>query len=350
VKDALLDRFMPAYDVSDHHQIDVEAPAAVTLAAAKQVRFEDSRIVRAIFRARELILRSTPDTETRPAGLLELTKSMGWGVLADEPSEIVMGGVTKPWEANPVFRAVPPDQFASFAEPGYVKIVWMLRADPAGDAASRFVTETRAVATDPASRTKFRIYWGFLSPGIHLIRRAMLPLVKAAAERRAPLAGDDIIGTPRADLTYAITIDAPPRDVWPWLVQMGCQRAGWYSWDVLDNAGARSADRIIPELQHIAVGDVLPYKPTGSEGFKVLRVEPERALILGSTTPTFEGTWAFVLEPIGETQTRLVTRYRASFEPSTRMSATLLWARALHAVMESKQLKTIKHHAEHAHN
>jgi len=272
---------------------------------------------------------------------------MGWGVLADEPYEIVMGAATKPWEANPVFRALPPEDFASFAEPGYVKIIWMLRAAPAGDAASRFVTETRAVATDPRSRAKFRVYWTFLSPGIRLIRRAMLPLVKAEAERRAPLAGDDIIGNPRADLTHAITIDAPPRDVWPWLVRMGCQRGGWYSWDVLDNAGVHSADRIIPELQHIAVGDVLPWKPTGNDGFKVLRVEPERALILGSTAPSFEGTWAFVLEPIGATQTRLVTRYRASFTPSARMSAMVLWARAIHTVMETKQLKTIKHHAEH---
>ena len=86
----------------------------------------------------------------------------------------------------------------------------------------------------------------------------MLPMLKEAAERRWRVEGDDILSDAHAQLTHATTIDAPPGDVWPWLLQMGCQRAGWYSWDALDNAGLRSADRIIPELQHLAVGDVLP--------------------------------------------------------------------------------------------
>jgi hypothetical protein len=183
--DALLDRFIPVYDVSDRHSIEVEAPASVTLAAAKELRPDDSRIIRAIFRGRELILRGEPDRTTRGRGILEVTKSIGWGVLADEPNEIVMGAVTKPWEANPVFHAIPPEEFATFADPGFVKIAWTLRAVPEGDAASRFITDTRAIATDRVSRAKFRRYWATLSPGIHLIRRAMLPLVKAEAERRA---------------------------------------------------------------------------------------------------------------------------------------------------------------------
>src|SRR5690606_11236338 len=112
--------------------------------------------------------------------------------------------------------------------------------------------ETRAVATDPGARAKFRVYWSLLSPGIVLIRRAMLPAVRAAADRAWTLEGDDIVPDARAQLTHATTIDAPPRDVWPWLVQMGGQRAGWYSWDILDNGGVRSASRIVPELQHLA--------------------------------------------------------------------------------------------------
>jgi hypothetical protein len=110
----------------------------------------------------------------------------GWGVLADVPNrEVVVGAVTKPWEPNPVFRALPPDEFASFSEPGYVKIAWTLRADPIGEAASIFRTETRALATDPGARTRFRRYWAFLSPGIVLIRRMSLAPLKREAERRA---------------------------------------------------------------------------------------------------------------------------------------------------------------------
>ncbi|HEY8091099.1 MAG TPA: hypothetical protein VIF09_24720, partial [Polyangiaceae bacterium] len=152
-----------------------------------------------------------------------------------------------------------------------------------------------------------------------------------------------------AQLTHEATIDAPPKDVWPWLVQMGCQRAGWYSWDALDNAGVRSADRIIPELQHLAIGDVLPARPVGAEGFEVLRIVPERALVLSAVSPRWAGTWAFVLEPLGPDRTRLVTRYRAAYPPNVRMSIMLPVISTVHGFMERKQLRTIKHHAEHMH-
>ena len=96
-----------------------------------------------------------------------------------------MGAVTQPWLADVIFQPLPPEQFAQFNEPGYVKIAWTLRADRAGATRSVFRTETRVVATDPAARTKFRRYWSFASPGIVLIRWLMLRPVKAAAEARA---------------------------------------------------------------------------------------------------------------------------------------------------------------------
>jgi hypothetical protein len=112
-------------------------------------------------------------------------QSLGWGVLAAVPGrEIVVGAVTRPWEANVTFRALPPDQFATFSEPGYVKIAWTLRAEPIGPTESIFRTETRAIATDPAARAKFRRYWSFLSPGIIVIRWAMLRPLKRDAEQR----------------------------------------------------------------------------------------------------------------------------------------------------------------------
>jgi hypothetical protein len=96
-----------------------------------------------------------------------------------------MGAVTQPWESNVVFRPLSPAAFAQFDEPNYVKIVWTLRADPLGTRESMFRTETRAVATDPVARAKFRKYWSFLSPGIILIRGAMLGPVRADAEQWA---------------------------------------------------------------------------------------------------------------------------------------------------------------------
>jgi hypothetical protein len=121
--------------------------------------------------------------------LLELTKSLGWGVLAEVPGrEVVMGAVTQPWKANVVFRPLAPDAFATFNEPGYVKIAWTLRADATSPTDSIFRSETRAVATDRTARAKFRRYWSFLSPGIIIIRCALLQPLKAEAERRAAAA------------------------------------------------------------------------------------------------------------------------------------------------------------------
>jgi hypothetical protein len=118
-------------------------------------------------------------------GFLHLATGIGWGVLAERPGrEIVMGAVTQPWLADVVFRPLPPEQFARFNEPGYVKIAWTLRADPAGETRSVFRTETRVVATDPGARRKFRRYWSFASPGIVLIRWLMLGPLKAEAEAR----------------------------------------------------------------------------------------------------------------------------------------------------------------------
>jgi hypothetical protein len=183
--DALLDQFMPQYEVDGRHEIRVAAPAEVTLLAAADTDLDSCALIRGIFKGREWILRSKPDRGRRPRGLLAQTKSLGWGVLAERPGrEIVMGCVTKPWEPNPVFRALPPGEFAKFREPGYVKIAWTLRADPFETGESMFRTETRAIATDPVARAKFRRYWSFLSPGISLIRTLMLPAVKREAEHR----------------------------------------------------------------------------------------------------------------------------------------------------------------------
>jgi hypothetical protein len=82
-------------------------------------------------------------------------------------------------------RALPPDTFRDFRDPGYVKIVWTLRADPADAGHTAFRTETRAVATDPAARARLRWYWARFSPGTILIRRLMLIQLRKEAERRA---------------------------------------------------------------------------------------------------------------------------------------------------------------------
>ena len=184
--DPLLDRFMATYEVVERHNVRVRAPAQITLTAAYEQNLFGSPVIRAIFKARELALGSTPDERARPQALLPQMLALGWGILAEVPGqEIVMGAVTKPWEPNPRFRALDPEHFAAFDEPDYVKIVWSLRADALGAHESIFRTETRAVATDDFARLTFRRYWALVSPGVALIRRASLGPLKADAERRA---------------------------------------------------------------------------------------------------------------------------------------------------------------------
>jgi hypothetical protein len=187
-RERLLDRFMPAYEVVERHHIRVHAAAHVTLGAALEQDLQRSAVIRIIFKARAIALGSTAVTR-RPTALLAELLSLGWVVLTELPGrEVVLGTVTRPWDADVVFRSVPADRFPSFREPGFVKIVVALRADPLGPGDSMFRTETRALATDSSARVRFRRYWSLVSPGVGLIRLMSLYPLKTEAERRAAVA------------------------------------------------------------------------------------------------------------------------------------------------------------------
>lgn len=195
-EDPRLDHLFPVYDVVERHHVRVSAPADVTLAAACELNLLDSGIARAIFKGREIMMRATPAAPLPANGLRRAALSLGWGILAEEPGhQIVFGAVTRPWEANPTFRALLPSEFVGFRQPGFVKIAWTLRADPIGDDASIFRTETRAIGTDAEARDAFRRYWALVSPGVALIRRAMLMPIKRAAEARVARNGQIVEAT-----------------------------------------------------------------------------------------------------------------------------------------------------------
>jgi len=116
--DATLDRFMPEYEIVERHPVNVAAPAGRTFGALMSMDREDSHIIRAIFRGRELLLGADAGKKRQVRGLVVVTKALGWGALAEEPGhEIVVGAVTQPRNANVVFRSLRPE-FAAFNEPG----------------------------------------------------------------------------------------------------------------------------------------------------------------------------------------------------------------------------------------
>jgi len=192
-RDELLDRFMPNPEVDEYHRLKIRAPAEVTFAAARQMDIQAAPVVRGIFwlRAVPSLLQGEPYRPRGSRGIVAETLDQGWGVLAEVPGrEIVVGAYTQPWHEHVTFRPLPPEEFAAFSEPGYVKIIWTLAAEPAGPGESWFVTRTRVATTDPQSRKKFRRYWAPMSAGIILIRYAALPLVRKQAERQARQAGE----------------------------------------------------------------------------------------------------------------------------------------------------------------
>jgi hypothetical protein len=179
-----------------------------------------------------------------------------------------------------------------------------------------------------------------------------------------PLPGDEIVPEPKYATTHAVTVHAPVGMVWPWLVQMGQGRGGFYSYDWLENAfnlDIHNADEIVPELQELHPGDTVSLAPDGLMPMTVMVLQPERALVLangnlrdgGLAQPgdymrgEIAGSWAFVIYALDEETTRLIIRWRADWQPS--VLASLVNAFVLepaHFIMERRMLLGIRERAE----
>jgi hypothetical protein len=131
-------------------------------------------------------------------------------------------------------------------------------------------------------------------------------------EASRPMAGDELCPWPQLNATRAVTIAAGPEDIWPWLAQWGWRRAGFYSYDLLDNLGRASARQILPQFQHLAVGDWVPMggKTTPYTAYQVARLEPVTLMLWRKGS----GTWLWLLEPDGAGCTRLITRLRSRYD------------------------------------
>jgi hypothetical protein len=169
-----------------------------------------------------------------------------------------------------------------------------------------------------------------------------------AVEAAAPLPGDALVPAAQYRSTRAITIAAPPGQVWPWLVQAGCLRAGFYSNDLLDNLARPSATTLIPALQHLEVGQLIPMSPpdTASErtAFKVHSFKVNQWLLWSKP----DSTWAWSLTPTSTGGTRLVTRIRALYDwqhPLAGLTALVLMEFGDFAMLR-RMLRGIKARAE----
>jgi hypothetical protein len=190
------------------------------------------------------------------------------------------------------------------------------------------------------------------------------------AEVGRSLPGDDLVPIPRVEYTQAISIEAPPEEVWPWLVQIGYGRAGWYTYDLFYNLtgsgsfydGDRSAERIIPELQDLGIGDTIELAKGMS--FEVVTLEKDRLLVLlarvdWETGESFElsdtlpdnyinMSWVYLLEDRGENATRLTVRWQGDYSPGLGNALALgIPTEAGALIMQPKLLRGVKARAEH---
>ena len=172
-------------------------------------------------------------------------------------------------------------------------------------------------------------------------------------EAKRPMPGDDEVKRPMSVSTNAVSIRARAADIWPWLVQMGYRRGGMYSYDRIDRLlgilDRPSANRIIPEFQHLEVGDVIPMGKPPS--WPVKAIEPNKSLLIVIREPGVEVTWCFMLDEIDDKQTRLILRIktRLTMTPVLLLSLPIMYFGQF--LMIRKMLLGIKQRAESlAHN
>lgn len=213
-----------------------------------------------------------------------------------------------------------------------------------------------------SARARPRLLTACVLAVLHLawFRPRMLTWGAGPEEADGSWPGDDLIPDADSVSTMATTLPAPPDKVWPWLVQMGCDRAGWYSWDWLDHYGEPSAERIVPEWQDLAPGRRLAATRDGRNWFTVALLEPERTLVLrselelpsgrsvdgrlGPKSRGFaDGIWGFHLRPAPGGGTRLVVRTRGRSRPRllTRVFDVLV-GEPVHFVMQRRQFHNLR--------
>lgn len=382
----MLDHLVPTPRKVEIDTVDLAAPPAVVWDHVRNGDLGDSPFVRALFALRTMPSRLRRGSAPPPSGAPESRTARppegrsglriddlhstpdhpGFQILGDEPRELTVGAIGKVWQLDiPFVHVDGPSAYAAFAEPGWVKVAWAIRVEPLGEVASRVVFEVRVDATDDASWASFSRYWRVIGPGSHFIRHVILAELRRRfgvpyeREEERALPGDTMLPDASGQVTLGITIRASPEAIWPWLVQMGCRRAGFYAIDTLDNDGP-SAREILPELQRLEVGDVIPATPDGDDGFEVLAIAPNHALVLGGLFDVDAGqqiafasprpprywhvTWAFVLERLDDVTTRLHVRARAGFSRSERLHVA--WIRPVHALMQTAQLRHLAARAE----
>ena len=353
----LIQKYLPFPRHTEVHRIFVKAKPQKAWETIRHFDMGKVPWIRLLFDIRTLPdkLKGKLKEHDRRLGLDQITDSGKGFFVAEEiqGKEVVVASVGKFWHLNIPFATVIPQQFKDFKTPGYGKLSWSIHVEPF-EQGSIITLELRTTATDENSWKKLNRYYSFIGIGSQLIRSAMmhqaenlLGKLKRPDDDERTLPGDERLKNCKYQATHSIDIEAPLSLVWRYLMQLGCDRAGWYSIDALDNGGKPSIDHIVEDWQTRKAGDKLWATPAGDGFFDVYEIKEEKHFILGGESQRlgepFSSTWAFVLDPIGSDSTHLVTRARMKCQPPVKeWILGAVWMPPIHALMQRSQLKHLK--------
>ncbi|MFZ5895874.1 MAG: hypothetical protein ACOY0T_32765 [Myxococcota bacterium] len=385
----LLDALIPTPRLVEVNAVDVLAAPDEAWAAVRELDLSESPLARALFGLRTAKrvtlsvseLRSTPE---KPGFQL---------LIEDAPRGFAVGAIGQVWRFDiPFVHVANAQEFAEYCAPGEIKVAWAILVEPLFNAGSRITVEVRVDATDEASWHKFRTYFAVIGPASRLIRRVLLgriserlgridacdegrasagdvsegrrprdgvrdviaggagaaimlaslltPFLRnershwglTEAEGNAPRVGDELVPRPRWQWTHAIEIEAPAEDVWPWVAQLGADRAGFYSYQFLENlvgCKLRNAETIHPRWA-VKEGGTLSLHPNVPP-LKVVFLLPGHGFVahagpdpdsVSREKPWVAASWGFFVDPRGAGRCRFVSRYRcaSSDDLATRLA------------------------------
>lgn len=355
----LIQKYLPNPRHTEVHRIFVKAKPAESWEVMRHLDMSKVPWVKLLFSIRTL-----PDSLKGKSKEKEQDKRIGLDQIADNGKgffiaeeipgqEVVVAAIGKFWHLNIPFAEVTSKDFKDFSIPGYGKLSWSILVEPYEEG-SVITLELRTTATDENSWRKLKRYYSIIGVASQLIRSTMmhraedlLGKFKRPVDDERIVPGDERLENCKYQATHSIDIEAPPSLVWRYLMQLGCDRAGWYSIDALDNDGKPSIDHIVEGWEIRKPGDKLWATPKGDSFFDVYEMEEEKCFILGVEShrlgEPFSSTWAFILEPIGSDCTHLVTRARMKSQPPIKeWLLGTLWMPPIHALMQKTQLRHLK--------
>lgn len=282
----------------------------------------------------------------------------GFMILEELPgSEVVIGSVGQFWHLSIPFAHIATVDFAAFSEPGWGKLAWAIAVEPFLSG-STISLELRTTATDQESWEKLKHYYRLIGLGSRPIRHSVMAHLEATLGKMVlpdddsrMLPGDALIPAAKYDATHHINIEAPASIVWRYLMQLGCDRAGWYSIDQLDNGGKHSVDHLVPGWEIRKIGERIAATPALDDFFEVYDLRENKYFIIGGETDRlnsrFSMSWTFNLEPVGDDATHVTARARMETTPEWKewLLGNVLYP-PVHGLMSAAQLKNIKRLAE----